>query len=333
MPCPNGEECSPQGTCTAVCGNDGSGACTSDADCGGCGADNTECHIPLASSTGECGPAAAGCSDLGSSVAVLPEPYDQVTNLCSNDGDCAGVGVTINVGELLRDLTGFDDIGDANIEYPMNSCAAVSIGDTSCGVCVPCQVDSDCQDIDIDQFALEAFGPLGSIAAALLLDQVFGPNEHEINMYCQQVAGGYGACVPCPGLIYECGVGEGGGGGGGGGGSCSHDVCEIGGALNASCGSCEADVCALDPYCCNNDWDATCVSEAEQYCGSSCGGGGGGGGGYQAGCHDECVQGAAMDASCSACVDAICASDPYCCSTDWDDVCVSHVDTTCSPGC
>jgi hypothetical protein len=45
------------------------------------------------------------------------------------------------------------------------------------------------------------------------------------------------------------------------------------------------------------------------------------------------VQGPAMSPSCSGCVDAICAQDPYCCSTDWDDVCVSHVDSICSPGC
>ena len=159
VPCPNGQTCSPQGACVDQCGNDGQGTCASDADCGGCGADNTKCHKPINSSTGECGPQANGCSDLGSNVAVLPAPYDQVTNLCSNDADCSGVGITFNVGELLRDLTGIDSIGDANVSYPMAACADVSIGQTSCGVCVPCQVDSDCQDIDIDQFALEAFVP------------------------------------------------------------------------------------------------------------------------------------------------------------------------------
>src|SRR5690606_23771181 len=84
MPCPNGQQCSPQGVCLDVCGSDGQGTCASDADCGGCGADNTKCHKPIGSSTGDCGPAANGCSDLGSNVAVLPEPFDQVTNLCSN---------------------------------------------------------------------------------------------------------------------------------------------------------------------------------------------------------------------------------------------------------
>jgi len=331
-PCPGGEECSPQGVCTRVCGTDGDGTCASNADCGGCGADNTECHNPINSSVGECGPAAAGCSDLGSGALVLPEPWSQVTNTCSNDGDCAGVGITLNVGEILRDLTGIDSIGDANVEYGMNVCASVTIANTSCGVCVPCREDSDCAPIDIDQVAGDAFGPLGSLAAAFLLDQIFGPNDHQVNMYCQGVAGDYGVCAPCPGVIYECGVG--GGGGGGGSGSCDHEVCEIGGALASSCDACSADVCAVDPYCCDTEWDDVCVGEVEQYCSSSfsCAGGGGGGGSGGT-CHDECTVGDPQDPSCNGCVDAICTQDPYCCDTEWDSVCVGLVDEICSPPC
>ncbi|MBK6513806.1 MAG: hypothetical protein IPG04_06700 [Polyangiaceae bacterium] len=327
-PCPGGQTCSPQGVCQESCGSDGQGTCDSDADCDGCGAGNTECHTPINSSVGECGPAAAGCSQLGGNGSlVLPEPWSDYTNLCSDDGDCAGVGATLNIGEILRDLTGIDDIGDANITYGMNSCAAVNIGSTSCGVCVPCQVDSDCDPIDIDQVAGEAFGPIGSLAAALLLDLVFGPNEHQINMYCEQVAGGYGVCAPCPGFIYECGVGGGGGGGGGGSGSCDHDVCDVGSAMDGSCDSCAADVCDIDPYCCTTEWDETCVGEAEQYCGETCGGGGG------AVCHDECTVGDPMDPSCNDCVDAVCTQDSYCCETEWDSVCIGYVDELCSPGC
>ena len=172
-----------------------------------------------------------------------------LTNLCSDDGDCAGVGIEFNIGKELRDLTGFDFIEDANIDYAMSSCASVGIGNTSCGVCVPCQDDSDCAPIDIDAISGDLFGPVGGIVAAFLLDQMFGQNEHQVNMYCQAVAGGYGVCAPCPGLIYECGT-TGGGGGGGGGGTCDHDTCTAGGPLDASCGSCEADMCAYDAYCC-----------------------------------------------------------------------------------
>jgi hypothetical protein len=326
--CPSGEICSANGTCEAKCGSDAKGTCTTDSDCTGCAGDNHECHAPINGGTGECGPSAAGCSDLGASVAVLPAPFDQVTNLCSNDGDCSGVGIQFNIGKELRDLTGFDFIEDANIDYAMSSCASVGIGNTSCGVCVPCQDDGDCAPIDIDSISGDLFGPVGGIVAAFLLDQMFGQNEHQVNMYCQAVAGGYGVCAPCPGLIYECGTS--GGGTNPGSGTCDHDTCTAGGALDASCGSCEADMCAYDAYCCSTTWDDLCISEAESVCGIDCGGGTTPTGPT---CHDECVAGDMLDPTCNACVQAICEYDPYCCDTEWDATCVSHVDDTCSPPC
>lgn len=323
--CPAGFTCSANGTCVTECGDHGTGECQTDADCAGCGQEvGLVCHVPINGGTGTCGPEASGCSDLGNGAVVLPSPYDQVTNLCSNDGDCNGIGVEINVGKMLRDLTGIDGIDDANISYPMNVCADVTISNTSCGVCVPCQVDSDCQDIDIDQVALDAFGPIGSIAAAFLLDQVFGSADHKIYMYCEAVAGSYGACVPCPGFVNDCSIG---GGGGGGGGSCSHDICSTGGPLDNSCGSCEDTVCSIDPFCCDTEWDSLCVQQAEDWCGASCGGGGG------ACNHNECSEGSAMDYGCSSCVTDVCDADPFCCDDSWDDICVEQAEYYCNLDC
>ena len=208
--CPAGQRCSANGTCSTKCGGDGSGACQSDSDCGGCGGSATACHLPINGGVGKCGAAASGCSDLGKGVAVLPAPFDRVTNLCSSDSDCAGIGAQINVGKLLRDVTGIHGIHDANIDYPMAACGALTVGtgDTSlsCGVCVPCRVDSDCQNINVDQVASQAFGPLGRIASGLLLTEVFGSQNHNIHMYCSAVAGDYGACVPCPSILSACGA-------------------------------------------------------------------------------------------------------------------------------
>jgi len=113
----------------------------------------------------------------------------------------------------------------------------------------------------------------------------------------------------------------------------------------AGCGgcSCQACVCGQDPFCCTTAWDALCVSEC-----TSCGGcpatphldaglpppkadsgqpkadaglpppkadAGGGGAGCQtgpAGC---------ADCACKACV---CAQDSYCCSGQWDWICVNE---------
>jgi len=31
-----------------------------------------------------------------------------------------------------------------------------------------------------------------------------------------------------------------------------------------------AQICAVDPYCCNNSWDAICVGEVASVCGGTC---------------------------------------------------------------
>jgi hypothetical protein len=116
------------------------------------------------------------------------------------------------------------------------------------------------------------------------------------------------------------------GGGGGGGGGCSHDECSTGGALYSGCSSCVTAICDADPYCCNTEWDSTCISEVDQFCDPGCGGGGGGGG-----CaHDECVTGVALDYSCSDCAYDVCDYDSYCCDTQWDSQCVAAAESTAS---
>ena len=50
--------------------------------------------------------------------------------------------------------------------------------------------------------------------------------------------------------------------------SCAHGVCATGSALSSGCHSCVGTVCAFDSYCCTTSWDATCVLEAEIYCGA-----------------------------------------------------------------
>ena len=327
VPCPNGEYCTTQGTCAAICGIPGqsTGTCDNDNDCAGCEGDNDNCITPINGGHGQCGPSASGCSDLGNGVVVLPEPFDQVTNACSDDPDCAGIGVQYNVGKLLRELTGIDEIDDAIVEYPMSRCAELTVGSgdqsISCGICVPCEVDSDCMDIDIDEVAGDAFGPLGAIATALLLDQLFGANEHTIHMFCQPVAAGYGACVPCPNLLNDCSIG---GGGGGGSGTCDHNVCTAGTPLDPTCSGCAETVCSIDDYCCNTEWDSICVGIVEDHCAGGCEG---------TQCHDQCEEGEALSPSCNQCVADICDEDPWCCENTWDNICVGHVADICGGQC
>ncbi|KAI8607879.1 hypothetical protein BC830DRAFT_1174904 [Chytriomyces sp. MP71] len=46
--------------------------------------------------------------------------------------------------------------------------------------------------------------------------------------------------------------------------------------------------------------------------------------------HSECSAGPLLNKGCSACAAAVCAQDSYCCTNQWDSVCVSEVNQYCS---
>jgi hypothetical protein len=176
-----------------------------------------------------------------------------------------GVSADINVGEILRNVTGIGGIKDGKFKYPMKRCAAYPLtSGISCGVCMPCQDDNDCDAIDIAQVTGDIFGPLGSIVARILLDQVFGPGDKKINMYCSKLVGNYGACIPCSNVLSACGKGKEQGPPAT---DCKHSVCAAGEALAKSCqGGCAEKVCNEDPYCCTDRWDRTCIQRVERIC-------------------------------------------------------------------
>lgn len=267
--CANGAACDlKHGVCEPLCGIVGRPEqCNGNQDCAGCKGGATTCDPPVNGGIGACTTPATGCSDLGKGVLVLPPPFSSVTNLCSGDADCRNISADVNVGKALRDLTGFSGIGDANIPYAMHACASVKIlNKVSCGVCVPCKHDADCEDVDITKVAGDAFGPIGSVASKLLLDKVFGPNDHKVHMYCQPVVDGYGACVPCSDFLHSCGDGYGPPPAGA---PCDHGVCQEGGPLGPLCNQCTLDVCKNDRFCCTPNtgrWDSLCKLEVDQYC-------------------------------------------------------------------
>jgi hypothetical protein len=55
--------------------------------------------------------------------------------------------------------------------------------------------------------------------------------------------------------------------------------------------------------------------------------------GTEGACLDECTIGPARAASCSDCTDLICSEDPYCCSTEWDQVCANLAVEICEIEC
>jgi hypothetical protein len=65
------------------------------------------------------------------------------------------------------------------------------------------------------------------------------------------------------------------------------------------------------------------------------GGGEGGSGGTTTGtcAHDVCSPGEALDDMCSPCATEVCAADNWCCSNEWDDLCVTAAEGIASCGC
>jgi hypothetical protein len=114
--------------------------------------------------------------------------------------------------------------------------------------------------------------------------------------------------------------------------SCAHPICATGSALVASCDPCATNLCAQDPYCCNTEWDATCVGEVTSICGQSCtapppptG---------PSTCiHPICATGVALASACEPCALQVCGQDPYCCSVMWDATCVGEVISICGQPC
>jgi hypothetical protein len=82
---------------------------------------------------------------------------------------------------------------------------------------------------------------------------------------------------------------------------------------------CDA-VCDDDPFCCNNQWDNFCVTGANQRC---CGGN------LTPSCFVVHNTPACSNAGCC---ETVCAADPFCCSVQWDQLCVNQATATCTCG-
>lgn len=78
-------------------------------------------------------------------------------------------------------------------------------------------------------------------------------------------------------------------------------------------------VCANDLSCCFLDWDATCAKEAQSACFLACG--------PDAGSCFAPRSSPGCDAI--SCCETVCANDPFCCRTAWDEMCVEAAARLC----
>ncbi len=93
------------------------------------------------------------------------------------------------------------------------------------------------------------------------------------------------------------------------------------------CAGCECESCVcdgIDAFCCDVQWDETCVALCAQECGQDC---------TAATPEDCCTTHAAPGCSAGACEDCVCAGHPTCCSVAWDDACVVAAELTCLGPC
>jgi hypothetical protein len=85
-------------------------------------------------------------------------------------------------------------------------------------------------------------------------------------------------------------------------------------------------VCNINPDCCEETWDVTCVGLARLHCCGAIGCG--------SGCNKSCVQ-AHADPFCDdpVCCDVVCRLDPSCCEFGWDGACVTIARSRCATSC
>ena len=107
--------------------------------------------------------------------------------------------------------------------------------------------------------------------------------------------------------------------------TCEHDICEFGPGMVSGCDPCVTEVCAVDPFCCQFDWDDSCVEKVmtvceDWICTAACS-------------HNLCEIGEPLDSTCTFCAAKVCFNDPSCCADSWDASCVFDVQQDCGYQC
>lgn len=100
------------------------------------------------------------------------------------------------------------------------------------------------------------------------------------------------------------------------------DCCNANGTAGCDDPVCCQLVCAADPACCVAEWDALCAEYASTLC-ADCG--------VFAG--DCCAANGTPGCDDPTCQNTICAVDPFCCDTEWDQICADQAPDLCPTVC
>ncbi|TVQ51363.1 MAG: hypothetical protein EA377_12770 [Phycisphaerales bacterium] len=112
------------------------------------------------------------------------------------------------------------------------------------------------------------------------------------------------------------------------------DCCEANGTPYCDDAACCEQICDSDPFCCENEWDSFCATQAENVC-LNCGADPDCG---VAGTGNCCSPNSTPSCEDDRCCNLVCDDDPFCCDTVWDGTCASAAITVCEacdaePGC
>ena len=263
--------------------------------------------------------------DLCASSVCVGEPLDCddddpcTEDACDPDTGC-GHSVVPGCAGICGDLGCDDSIGETCQTCPED--------------CGPCGTDSDCCDLhtigSCSEAPIEACvcdarpacceGPWDAACVALA--------SHACGAPCQSCGDALCApdetCQTCPEDCGPCPV--------------FSDCCQALDDPGCSDGACQTLVCALDPYCCDTQWDFQCANEASEVCpgcdeaNADCGDGTCADAETCQTCPPDCGP-CEVDPCCAPteapgcddpeCQALVCAADPFCCASAWDPPCVA----------
>ena len=306
------------GAACPVCGNgscdtdEGEGCDTCPDDCGAC--------------VGDCcaAEASAGCEDPTTTACVCGEDafccqveWDATcvliaTETCGHDCSLCG-DASCDAGSGEHCATCAEDCGACDGDCCEDN-GTVGCDDPTTADCV-CGFDSFCCEVTWDTACVDIAVAECGVGCPVCGDGSCDVEDGE-------------SCLSC---ALDCG-------------SCEGDCCEANGSAGCGDEAVTSCVCALDPFCCQVDWDAICVGEAVEDCGSSC-----------PICGDaSCEAGETCSTcpeDCEACVgdccdgngtpgcddplttDCVCALDTFCCEVTWDPTCVDEAVGDCGHDC
>jgi hypothetical protein len=250
----------------------------------------------------QCNGGALGCVADSTASAEVCDGLDNDCDTGTDEGNPGG-GAMCNTGLVGACSAGTTTCSGGALSCNQNVAAGAEVCDS---------VDNDCDGTNNEG------NPGGNQACVTGFPGVCSPGTTACSggsIVCNQTVAA--SAETCDGLDNDCDnlSDEGNPGGGQGCFTGQLGVCAQGTtACSGGAVACNPNTPA-GPEVCVNGLDEDCDGTADDGCPCA---------------HGQCTQGVALQDGCSACVTAVCAFDPFCCTTSWDGICVGEVWSQCN---